>query len=327
MPGYDDETLIVIANLYYIEGLSQEEVAAKMGLSRVAVTRMLRRAREEGLVQITVKKPLPELFALGLRLEQVFGLKTALVVPTGPCAEETREAVGRGGAELLAKLAGPGSRIGVAWSATVRAMLPFVRRPDAPPARIHELAGTYLEPGTPYGLSSPLAEKLGVPVESIPMPVLVSGGAVKAMMLKEPAIGKALEHAAKVDLAFVGLGGVSRDASIFKTGYIGAEQLEEFRSKGAVGDVLMRYYDAEGRYLPMSFEDRTVSLDWESVRRLPRVVAMAFGPEKLEAIRGAIRGGVVNGLVTDRLTAEALLAGADASGGPPAGGAHERRAR
>jgi len=68
MPGYDDETLIVIANLYYIEGLSQEEVAAKMGLSRVAVTRMLRRAREEGLVQITVKKPLPELFALGLRL-------------------------------------------------------------------------------------------------------------------------------------------------------------------------------------------------------------------------------------------------------------------
>ncbi len=327
MGGYADEALTVIANLYYIEGLSQEEVAAKMGLSRVAVTRMLKRAREEGLVQITVKKPLPELFALGLRLEQRYGLKTAIVVSTGATLEESREAVGMGGAELLGRLITPGCRIGVAWSTTVSAMLPFVRRPASLPSRINELAGTYLEPSTPYGLSSPLAEKLGVPIESIPMPVLVRSGRVKEMMIKEPAIGRALENAAKVDLAFVGLGGVTRDSSIMKTGYIGAEQLEELNAKGAVGDILMRYYDAAGRYVPMSFADRTVSLEWESIRRLPHVIAMAFGPGKLATILGALRGGVINGLVTDRPTAEALLGVPDEKEGPLAGGTNERYAR
>ena len=308
MSGSTEEQLLIAANLYYIEGMTQEEIASKLGLSRIAVTRMLKKARDEGLVQITVKKPMPELYRLGLALEKRYGLEAAVVAPTRGSPRESREAVGRAGAELLERLITPGCTIGVAWSATTSAILPYVRKGGAKPARINELAGTYLTTDIPYSVSWPLAEKLGVPMESIPMPVLVRSGHVKEMMIQEPAIGAALENASKVDLAFVGLGTVSRDSSIMKTGYLGEEELEECSSKGAVGDILMRYYDAAGRYIPMSFEDKTVSLEWEKIVKLPFVVSLAFGPEKLDAITGALAGGIIRGLVTDRWTAEALLA-------------------
>ncbi len=304
-----EELLLISANLYYIEGLTQEEVAAKLGLSRVAVTRMLRKARDEGLVQITVKKPMPELYRLALALERRYRLRAAIVAPCRDSPAESMGALGRAGAELLERLITPGCRIGVAWSATVSAILPYVRKTSVKPGRINELAGTYLTTGIPYVVSWPLGEKLGVSVESIPMPVLVRNGRVKEMMIQEPAISSALESAAKVDLAFVGLGNISRNSSIMRTGYIGEEHLEEFASKGAVGDILMRYYDASGRYIPMSFEDKTVSLEWEKITKLPFVVAMAFGPDKLEAIAGALAGGIIHGLVTDCRTAEILLEG------------------
>ncbi len=307
MRGYTEEQLLVVANLYYIEGLNQEEIATKLGLSRITATRMLKKARDEGLVQITVKKPLPELYALALALERRYHLKAAIVAPGRSDPRESREAVGRAGAELLDRLITRGCRIGVAWSTTLSAILPYVRKPAVLPLRINELAGTYLAADMPFGVSWSLAEKLGVPVESIPMPVLVRNGRVKDMMIREPSVRTALESAANVDLALVGLGNTSRDSSIMLTGYIGDDQFEELTAKGAVGDILMRYYDAAGAYVPMSFEDQTVSLEWDRIRRLPFVVAVAFGPGKIAAIAGALAGGIIHGLVTDRWTAEALL--------------------
>ncbi|HWP68104.1 MAG TPA: sugar-binding domain-containing protein, partial [Rectinemataceae bacterium] len=242
MNGSTEEQLLIAVNLYYMENMTQEEIASKLGLSRVAVTRMLKKARDEGMVQITVKKPMPELYRLALDLEKRYRLKAAIVAPGGDSPKASMEAVGRAGAELLERLITTGCRIGVAWSATVSAMLPYVRKPPVKPGWINELAGTYLTTNIPYVVSWPLAEKLGVPVESIPMPVLVRSGRVKEMMIQEPAISSALESASKVDLAFVGLGNVSRDSSIMRTGYIGEDQLEEFSAKGAVGDILMRYY-------------------------------------------------------------------------------------
>lgn len=307
MESYPEELLIAVANLYYLEDFTQKEIAERLGQSRIAVTRMLKRARDEGLVRISIERPLPEHVDLALKLERRFGLASATVVPTGAKPEETLQEIGKAGARILERQSLSGQRLGVAWSETVRSILPYVERLPSPPLRVNELAGTYLAPSTPYGVSFALAERLGVPLESIPMPVLVRSARVKAMMIREPAIGKALENAAKVRAAIVGLGNVSRDSSIMKTGYIEPAHLAELKLKGAVGDILMRYYDDEGRYVPTSFSDKTVSLAWEDIRRIPIVLALAFGPKKVAAIRGALRGRLIHGLVTDCRTAQALL--------------------
>jgi DNA-binding transcriptional regulator LsrR (DeoR family) len=307
MSGYAEEMLIAVSHLYYTEGLKQEDVAFRMNISRLAVTRMLKKARDQGIVQITVKRPLPELVGMALEMEKKYGMKAVRVAPTGLTLDDTTAAMGRAGAELLSNLIRPGCRIGAAWSRTVSAIVPYVRRTSKSGVCINELAGTYLAPNVPYGVSWVLAEKLHVPLESIPMPVLVKSEHAREVMLKEVMIRKALANASKVDIAFVGLGDATEGSSLVNSGYIARAHLKEFKSKGAVGELLMRCYDARGEYVRMSFEKRTISIEWEQIRKLPFIVAMAFGSSKIEAILGALKGGIIHGLVTDRSTAMALL--------------------
>jgi deoxyribonucleoside regulator len=307
MSGYAEEMLVAVSHLYYTEGLKQEDVASRMNISRLAVTRMLKKARELGIVQITVKRPLSELVGLALEIEKKYRMKAVRVVETGPADADTITAMGRAGADLLANLIHPGCRIGAAWSRTVSSIVPYVRRTTKSGVCINELAGTYLAPNVPYGVSWVLAEKLQVPLESIPMPVLVKSEHAREVMLKEVMIRKALANAGKVDIALVGLGDATEGSSLVNSGYITRARLKEFRAKGAVGELLMRCYDARGRYVHMSFEKRIISIEWEQIRRLPFIVAMAFGPSKVDPILGALGGGIIHGLVTDRSTALALL--------------------
>ena len=102
MPGYSEEMLVAVSHLYYTEGFKQEAVASRLNVSRLAVTRMLKKARDQGIVQITVNRPLPAHVSLALGLEKKYGLRTTRVVQTGATREETTAAIGRAGAELLA---------------------------------------------------------------------------------------------------------------------------------------------------------------------------------------------------------------------------------
>ena len=307
MSRYPEDLVIAVAHFYYIEGFTQEEVAYRLNTSRVMVTRMLKRARELGLVQINIKKPLPAHYRLSLSLESKFGLRLARVVKTGASEDETLEATGREGAELLESLIQPHCRIGVAWSKTVCSILPYVKKPHKKECIVNELAGTYLSPEIPYSVSWQLAEKLKAPIDSIPVPVLVQSEDAKEVMLKEEMIRNALDKAKTVNFAFVGLGEISEKSSLSRSGYITEEFIREIENKGAVGEILMRYYNAEGEYIHTSFESRTISLEWNSIRALPLIIGMAYGENKIPAITGAIRGGLIHGLITDRKTAEALL--------------------
>jgi DNA-binding transcriptional regulator LsrR (DeoR family) len=307
MFSYDPELLITVANLYYMEYLTQKEIADKLGISRIAVTRLLKRARESGMVQITVKQPLPELYALALQLERRLDLRTVRLAETASTEDETLRSMGKAGAELLLSLISPTKRIGAAWSRTVSAILPFIRRPTKPPLCINELAGTYLKPSIPFGVSWGLAERLAAPLETIPAPVLVSSVEIKNSILSERSIADAIEHAASVNIAFVGLGTIGEGSSLSKAGFIHQGEIDELKAKGAVGDILMRYYDRDGNHIPMSFDDRVIAIDWKSIRSIPMVIAMAFGENKVEIIRAAAKGGIIKGLVTDRATASILL--------------------
>ncbi len=307
MAGYPEDLLIAASNLYYVEDLTQEEVARRLNLSRITVTRILKQARRSGLVQISVKASMPEMHRLAIALEQEWGLSAVRVVASSQDAKVTLAEVGRAGAELLSRLMFPGCSIGVAWSRTVSALIPFVRKPLKPPGGVVELAGTYLERGQRYAVSWPLAHRLEVPLEAIPMPVIVRSRQARDLMMDEPSIQRAFADAEHADVALVGLGEISPVSSLVRCGYLRREQLRELKEKGAVGEVLMSCYDARGRPVRVSFQDRVVSIGLERIARLPMVVAMAFGRSKLAAIRGALNGGFIHGLVTDSDTARRLL--------------------
>jgi DNA-binding transcriptional regulator LsrR (DeoR family) len=303
-----DETMVRAAWLYYEARLTHEEIAEELNMSRVAVTRLLQRARHEGIVRITITRPLPAEFELEVRLKKTFHLKTAVVVSPGATPADTLENICRAGARLLTQLVTPGSRLGLAWSSTLAHLASYLQRMD-PPVQftIHELAGTFLGPTTPYGIAWSVAEKMGVMLESLPVPVFVQSRDAYDALMKEDRICQALQHAADVDFALVGLGNICPDCTLVQTGFLSAEQAEILNQRGAVGDILMRFYDLQGQPVPTTQDGQVISLTMEQIRHIPNVIAVATGEAKVSPITGALRGHLIHGLVTDTETARLVL--------------------
>ncbi len=303
-----EELMVVAASMYYDDELTHEQIAKMLHMSRVAVTRLLQRARREGIVQVKITKRLPLQYELERRLQSAFRLKDIIVVKARGSLDATRDAIGQAGAEHLRQSVFPHCRLGVGWSTTVSRMAPFLERPEFPvPVVVNELAGRLLGVVNPYSISGQVALMLDAPVEPLSVPVVVQNARARDTFLKEPAIAAALEHARQCDIAFVGLGDVGDECTMVRTGFMTIEQMAELRRRGAVGDILMRFYDDSGRHVPSPLERRVISLSMEDIRGIPYVVAMACGPTKLGTILGAMRGGLCHCLITDTGTAEQLL--------------------
>lgn len=302
------DLMVRAAWMYYEDGLTQQAIAERLHLSRVAVTRLLQRAREEGIVQIKILRPLPAYLELEGRLRREYGLRDAHVVKTQVTHSETLDEIGKAGARHLLSLLRPGIRLGFGWSATVSRMAPHLEPPPQKiPCIVNDLAGSMLGQVNPYSISAKVAEVLSVPVEPLPVPVVLQSAAARDALFQEPQVRAAMENARRCDVAFVGLGEVGTDGTMVRTGYLTPTQMVSLQGQGVVGEVLLRFFDHEGQHVPTALDARVVSLEWEDIRRIPHLVVMAAGPSKIPAIRGILRAGICHCLITDAETAETLL--------------------
>jgi DNA-binding transcriptional regulator LsrR (DeoR family) len=200
-------------------------------------------------------------------------------------------------------------RLGFGWSTTVSRMAAYLTRPEHPAqVQVSELAGSMLGTENPYSISGRVAEVVGGNLVTLPVPVLVNNQAAYQAMMQEPSIKKAMAEAAGVDVAFVGLGDLSPGCTLLKTGHLAAAQMEDLRQRGAVGDMLLRFYDLDGRHVPHPMEEQTISLRFEQIRRIPYVATLAAGASKVDTILGALRGSLIDCLVSDTETARRVLA-------------------
>jgi DNA-binding transcriptional regulator LsrR (DeoR family) len=305
----NEETLMIIAAwMYYDSDLTQAQIAKELSISRTKVIRLLQKARSQGIVEIRLTRSLPIHFEMERQLKSLFHLGLVKVVNTGSSYNETLENIGKAGSDILENLLFSGCRIGFAWSETVSHMANYIIKPGKPIAiTINEMAGTFLGPNTPYGISWRVAEKLGVPLDSMPVPVLVENEAARKEMLKDKRIGRTLSNAGKVDIAFVGLGNMDTENSLARAGYLSAKQIKILQDQGIVGDILMRFYDANGNSVSTDLDQRIISVQWDTIREIPTIIAMAAGQEKIRCILGALKGRFIHGLVTDMNTAHILI--------------------
>ena len=299
-----EELLAVVAWLYYKEGLTQERIAKRLGLSRVKVTRLLARARERGVVEFRITRPLPESFQLEEALIHRFDLAGAVVAREG-------RGVGPAAAEFLARELSPGCRLGLGWSTTVSRMAPYLYAPKGPLGGVVvELVGSFLGQENPYSISTRAAEALGCRLVPLPAPVLLKSKEAQAALLAEPGIARALAAARETQFAVVGVGRLDPEGTLVKTGMLTRAEAEELRALGAVGDVLMRFFDAKGRPLKTPLDERVLGLGWADFLAIPRRVAVATGPAKVPVLLAALSGGLFTDLVTDAETARMLLGSA-----------------
>ncbi len=287
-----------------------------MGLSQPTVSRLLQQAKDEGIIRISVAVPQGVYTELEEELVRLYRLRDAIVVD---CSGESDERfierqIGAAAAYYLESALRPNEVVGISsWSATllalVDAMHPAPRKGDV---RVVQILGGVGSPSAEVHagrLTSRLADLLGGTAIFLPAPGVVGSAAALEAITADHFVRSAMDLFEQVTTALVGIGAIEPSKLLADSGNrFSMSELEELRAHGAVGDVLLRFFDAHGAPVNTPLNQRVISMRLEQLRRVDRSIGVAGGERKYGAILGAIRGGWVNVLVTDHLTARKLIA-------------------
>jgi DNA-binding transcriptional regulator LsrR (DeoR family) len=314
--GQVDELRLVVrvARMYYEWEMKQAAIARQLGLSQSTVSRLLQQAKAAGIIRISVSVPQGIYTELEEQLVKQYRLRDAIVVD---CSGESDERfierqIGASAAYYLESALRPNEVVGISsWSATllalVDAMHPAPRKGDV---RVVQILGGVGSPSAEVHagrLTSRLADLLGGTAIFLPAPGIVGSAAAMKAITADHFVRDALELFDDVTTALVGIGAIEPSKLLADSGNrFSMSELEDLRSRGAVGDVLLRFFDAQGIPVNTPLNQRVISMRLEELRRVDRSIGVAGGARKFSAILGAIRGGWVNVLVTDHLTARRL---------------------
>ncbi len=303
-----------IAQSYYVDGLTQKQIANRFGLSRPKVSRMLQSGRDSGIISISLLPPPNGMADLEHRLERRFGLQEAVVVPVSDPAHHptvVRE-LGPAAAECLNRCISGDEVIATAWGTSILAMVDALSYRSWPGVTVVQLLGGLGPVDTlehSAELTQHLARKLGARLRLLPAPGIVASRQMAEALKSDAQISAVLDLAAGADVALVGLGVPTPFSIVLRTGTILSRQdLERLQELGAVGDIALRYLDRDGNPLGLEIDERIIGLTIEQIRQIPRVIGIAGGTAKYAMIRAALRGEILDVLVTDLVTAETLLA-------------------
>ncbi len=315
------ELLAWVASMYYEDDLTQGEIARRVGTSRSTVSRILREARDEGVVEITVHYPWKTAPEIEEELVARFGLAHARVLLSQDRSYQERV---RGLGVLAARyleglVSGWDERdaiLGISWGvavhSTVQALRPERGRPHHRlPITVVQMVGAVGE-GDPLidgpELARMLAGVYGGEYRYLHAPLIVEDAHTRDVLLAEPRIQDTLSLARQADVALVGIGAPRPAAySLLRAGYVDQEALAGLRDQGVVGDVCARQYDAWGNVLDIELNQRVVGIDLEALHGMEQVLGVAGGEAKAGAILGALRGRHVNVLITDDAAARKVL--------------------
>lgn len=303
------ELRIRAAWIYYVEGKTQLETANVLGLSRVAVTRLLSEARSRNEVAVRIHSELKSLVDLARRVESRFGLREAIIAPFSDRGGDPTRAIAAAAGEFLSRTVKSNMAIGVGWGRTLHAALEFVDGRPLANTRILSLLGGISEAKrfNPAEFAWRFAELFDAEGFLVPAPALVDSPETRDALLERCGLGGIFEMAEASDIAIVSCGDMSPRTTSFRTGYMSEAERLSLIAAGAVGDVLCQFIDADGRIVDHPLNRRFIAIGLKRLRRVMRTVLVSGGPEKTAVLLAALKVLSPTVLITDEVTASALL--------------------
>ena len=314
MEEHSTRLLVKVAQLYHLQGLNQDQIGRQLGVSRSKVSRMLKDARERGLVDISIRYPARFSLDLERLLEAELGLREAVVVNAGGVmGNQVLSSVAGAAAEYVLRVLQAGDVLGVSGGQTVALTAQVMPASAVENVTVAQLgtAVAYLGEGVAYSsaeVALQLAQKLGGMdhLVLIPVPSLLDSETIRDALLRDTGVRRAMALLANCTVALVGIGAMQTLSRRLLP--VTEDEVTDLRRVGAVGEICARFFDIQGQPSVTSLDRRMVALDLSQLRSVPLVIGVAFGTHKASAILGAVRGGYVKSLVTDDLTAMEVLA-------------------
>lgn len=303
-----------VAQMYHVENQRQADIASHLRISQATVSRMLKKAQEEEIVRTTVVSPSGTYAELEAGLRNRFGLSEAIVVE---CTEDRDGAImariGEAAAHFVEATLQTDEIIGVSsWSETILRMVENIHPMKSGKAKyvVQTLGGM----GNPTvqmhanQLTARLAKLSGAEAHVLSAPGVAQSREAKLVLLGDPFVRETMDLFARITLAVVGIGAVEPSGMLARSGNVfSSRELADVAEAGGVGDMSLRFFDAEGAYVKTPLDDRVIGITLEDLAQVDRVMALAGGKAKTEAIRGALKTGIIDLLITDKFTAERLV--------------------
>jgi DNA-binding transcriptional regulator LsrR (DeoR family) len=296
--------------LYHLEELTQGEIALRLGVSRSTVVRLLQRAKETGMVRVTLDVP-HEIFEMERELERLYGLRRVRIVPQATDEPEQKRWLGHGASELLSELVEPGTTTAVSWGTTMQALATsFVGERAVAGGEIVPLVGGFhrASSGTnAHWVAEQLGRYFGAESQALYAPVYVEDLSTAEALMRNPGIRDTLELVRKASLAIYSVGNLDPEATMIRLGYLSPDERAFLQERGAVADITCRWIDIEGDPVELPSTINPIGVSLEDLKNIPERLTISGGDRKREALLGTLRGGYTTTLVTDEGTASYLL--------------------
>ncbi len=309
-----NETTEVIAvraaELYYDENLSQDEIGGLLGITRWKVGRLLAQAKERGIVRIEIVHPRARRLGVERQLRERFRLADAVVVPVPAVSAETGARVAQAAADYLTAFRPVPRTLGVSWGRTVDAVADSLEKDWARGVTVVQINGGVSlsrRPGTAAHTAVTIAQKSAGQAVLLPSPAILERLETKQAIESDRTVAGVMALAAEASMYLFSAGVPDATSILVENGYLASADLDELRRKGAVGDVVGRFVDANGNIADPGLDERTLGLGLSQLRSAKNTVFVVSGEAKHLVARAVVTSGLCTVIVTDEATAIALL--------------------
>ncbi|MCL2601881.1 MAG: winged helix-turn-helix transcriptional regulator [Treponema sp.] len=303
--------LIAIAKSYYIDELTQSEIAVHYKISRPTVASILKECKKKGIVEIRIKDNVAQHSPLAQQLVKIYNLQTASIIANEETDASTLIKTCRSAAMFLTSFLKDGLRIGLGWGTSLYQMIQVFERSVIHGGEVIQLMGGFGgSPNLPDGseLARVFASKLHARCFTLLAPLFVKSEWFKKSLLLEKGIRETYEKTKNLDIALVGISSDDpKESRLVQAGFISQREASEIYNTGSCCDVCGYHYDKQGRLMNIPANRRLVGIDPQTYLSIPRRIGIACGEPKANAIRAALQGKLVTDIFTDEATAALLL--------------------
>ncbi|MEM7521070.1 MAG: sugar-binding transcriptional regulator [Pseudomonadota bacterium] len=302
--------------LYFVEGMTQSDIAAKLDVNRVMITRLIAEARKRGEVVIRIQSTLATLTALQFDLEARFGLKRAIVAPLADEGADPTRVIAAAAGAYVSDIIEKNMTIGVGWGRTLQTMLPFVLGRPVAGARVVSLLGGISQARrfNPAEFAWQFAKLFDAEGFLIPAPAIVDSAQTKHALLERCGLEQIFQTAQASDVALLSCGGISDLTTSYRLGHVSEAERQAMTELGAVGDILYNFLDQNGVPVGHNVNSRAISMSVDLLAKLKKKVLISGGTEKVLILAATLKAIEPDVLITDEATARSLLA---MDNGPP----------
>lgn len=311
MEKIGENEIVKIATMYYEEGMTQSEIARKRGVSRSLISKIIVEAKRDGIVEIVINSSSVYTAKLERELEEKYQLKNAIVIDTFNLnKDEIKKIASQQAGLYLKKIAPQYKKIGLSWGNSLRGLVdsfPYTNHQEATILPlIGGLSDDYFDIQSNQ-LSYDLARKMRAKAKYLYSPALVSNPLIREELSNNNAIQSILEAGKEVDLALIGISSLDQESNMRRLGFLSEEDVVDLRRHNAVGVINSRFYDNAGNETENDINQNVIGLNLEDLKKIPDVMTVVYGDQKVDAIRVALESGLLNIIITTDTIAEGVL--------------------